>query len=109
MIVPYSPGGTSDFIARLVGNALSRELGQQVVVDSRGGAGSALGTAIIAEAEPDGYTIIVNNIGLAVNETLRPDRSYVALQDLTPISLVGFTRACSSSTRVRRSRAQPIS
>lgn len=90
-IVPFAPGGTSDFVGRLVGDGLSEELGQQLVVDNRGGAGSALGTKLAVEANADGYTIIVNNIGLAVNETLRPDRGYVALKALTPISLVGFT------------------
>ena len=90
-IVPYSVGGTSDLVGRLVGAKLTEELGQQLVVDNRGGGGSTVGTAIVASANPDGYTLIVNNIGLAVNETLRPERSYVALKDLTPVSLVGFT------------------
>lgn len=90
-IVPYSPGGTSDFVARIVAEGLTHELGQQVVVDNRAGAASTLGMALAAEATPDGYTIAINNIGLAVNETLRPHRSYDALKDLTPVSLVGFT------------------
>ncbi len=90
-IVPYSVGGTSNLIGRLVGAKLTEELGQQLVVDNRGGGGSTIGTALVASASPDGYTIIVNNIGLAVNETLRPERSYKALRDLAPISLVGFT------------------
>lgn len=90
LIVPFSPGGTSDFVGRIVGEGLKRSLGQQIVVDNRGGAGSALGTRLAAEAAPDGYTIIVNNIGLAVNETLRSNRGYVALKSLAPISLVGF-------------------
>ena len=89
-IVPYSAGGTSDLIGRLLGARLTEELGVQLVVDNRGGAGSTLGTALAAEANPDGYTIILNNIGLAVNETLRPKRAYVALRDLAPISLAGF-------------------
>jgi len=90
-IVPYSPGGTSDLVGRFVGDALTARLGQQLVVDNRAGAGSVLGTQIAARSNPDGYTIIVNNIGLAVNETLRPSRGYVALKDLAPITLVGFT------------------
>lgn len=90
-IVPFAPGGTSDFVGRIVGEGLSNELKQQVVVDNRGGAGSVLGTQLAAQATPDGHTVIVNNIGLAVNETLRPERGYVALKALTPVSLVGFT------------------
>jgi len=89
-IVPYSVGGTSDLVGRLVGAKLTEELGQQLVVDNRGGGGSTIGTALVASASPDGYTLIVNNIGLAVNETLRPERTYVALRDLAPVSLVGF-------------------
>jgi tripartite-type tricarboxylate transporter receptor subunit TctC len=90
-IVPYAVGGTSDLVGRLVGAKLSAALGQQLVVDNRGGGGSTIGTALVASANPDGYTLIVNNIGLAVNETLRPERGYVALRDLAPVSLVGFT------------------
>jgi len=90
-IVPYSVGGTSDLVGRLVGAKLTEELGVQLVVDNRGGGGSTLGTTLAAQANPDGYTIILNNIGLAVNETLRPKRAYVALRDLAPISIVGFT------------------
>ncbi len=89
-IVPYSVGGTSDLIGRLLGAKLTEELGVQLVVDNRGGAGSTLGTTLAAQATPNGYTIILNNIGLAVNETLRPKRAYVALRDLAPISLAGF-------------------
>ncbi len=89
LIVPFSPGGTTDFSARIVADGLSRELNQQVVVDNRGGAGSVVGTVLAVGSTPDGYTIILNNIGLAVNETLRPRRGYEALKDLTPISLVG--------------------
>lgn len=90
-IVPYSVGGTSDLIGRLLGARLTEELGVQLVVDNRGGAGSTLGTALAAQANADGYTIILNNIGLAVNETLRPKRAYVALRDLAPVSIAGFT------------------
>jgi tripartite-type tricarboxylate transporter receptor subunit TctC len=117
LIVPFSPGGTTDFSARLVADALTRELGQQLVVDNRGGAGSALGTQMATEATPDGYTIILNNIGLAVNETLRPKRGYRALEDLTPISLVGVAPSVlvvnkdtpfkSVADLVRLAKAQP--
>ncbi len=90
-IVPFAPGGTTDIIARLVGSKLTEEFGQQVIVDNRGGAGSMIGTEMAAKSPPDGYTIILNNIGLAINETLYPKRPYEALKDLAPVSLVGIT------------------
>lgn len=90
-IVPFAPGGTTDIIARLVGSKLTEEFGQQVVVDNRGGAGSMIGTEMAAKSPADGYTIILNNIGLAINETLYPKRPYEALKDLAPVSLVGIT------------------
>ena len=90
-VVPFAPGGTSDIIGRVLGAKLGEALGQTVVVDNRGGAGSTLGTTLAAQAPPDGYTIIVNHVGLAINETLYPKRAYDALKDLTPISRVGDT------------------
>ena len=90
-IVPFAPGGTTDIIARLLGQKLTEDLGQQVVVDIRSGAGSMIGTEIAAKSPPDGHTLLLSNIGLAFNETLYPKRTYDALRDLTPISLVGIT------------------
>jgi tripartite-type tricarboxylate transporter receptor subunit TctC len=91
MIVPFAPSGTTDIVARLLGNKLSEELGQQVIIDSRAGAGSTIGTDIAAKAAPDGYTIVLNNIGLAINDTLYPKLPYDTKKDLAPISLVGIT------------------
>ncbi|HYC46664.1 MAG TPA: tripartite tricarboxylate transporter substrate binding protein [Burkholderiales bacterium] len=117
LIVPFSPGGTTDFSARIVADALTEELGQQLVVDNRGGAGSAVGTLLATQATPDGYTILLANIGLAVNETLRPKRGYRALDALTPISVVGLapsalvvnkdTRFKTVADLVKAAKAQP--
>ena len=90
-IIPYAPGGTTDIIARLLGQKLTEDLGQQVVVDIRSGAGSMIGTELAAKSAPDGYTMLLSNIGLAFNETLYPKRTYDALRDLAPISMVGVT------------------
>jgi tripartite-type tricarboxylate transporter receptor subunit TctC len=89
LIVPFAPGGTSDLVGRLLGAKLSEELGQTVVIDNRGGAGSTIGTSLAARAAPDGYTIIVNHNGLAINESLYPKLPYDALKDLTPVARVG--------------------
>lgn len=91
IIVPFAPGGTSDIMARLLAPTLGNELGQQVLIDNRAGAGSMLGTELTAKAAPDGYTLVLNNIGLALNETIYPKRNYDALRDLAAISLLGIT------------------
>ena len=91
LVVPFAPGGTSDIIARLLGISMGTDLGQQVIIDNRGGAGSMIGTEVVAKSPPDGHTIVLNNIGLAFNETLYPKRTYDARRDLAPVSLVGNT------------------
>lgn len=89
LIVPFSPGGTSDLVARVVATKLGEELGKTVIVDNRGGAGSTMGTAMAASAEPDGYTLIVSHIALAINQTLYSKLPYNALTDLAPITKLG--------------------
>src|SRR5687768_6423165 len=64
LIVPFPPGGGNDIVGRLVASKLGEGLGQQVVVDNRGGAGGTIGSDIAAKAPPDGYTLLVNNISL---------------------------------------------
>ena len=93
LIVPFSPGGTSDIVGRLIGGKLSEELGQTLVVDNRGGAGSTLGTSLAAMATPDGYTLLVSHIGLAINQTLYSKLPYNGLTDLTPVAKVGIAPA----------------
>jgi tripartite-type tricarboxylate transporter receptor subunit TctC len=88
-IVPFPPGGGNDIVGRIIAVKLAEGLRQQVVIDNRGGAGGTVGTDIAAKAPPDGYTILVNNISLAVNQTLLPKVPYDALRDLAPVSLVG--------------------
>lgn len=91
LIVPFSPGGTSDLMGRVVAQGLSEVLGTTFVVDNRGGGGGTIGAALCAQANPDGYTLLVPHVGLAVNETLYPKKPYNALKDLAPISRLGET------------------
>jgi tripartite-type tricarboxylate transporter receptor subunit TctC len=91
LIVPFSPGGTSDLLARVVGQRLAEGLGTTVVVDNRGGGGGTIGATLGAKAAPDGYTLLVSHVGLAVNETLYAKKQYDALKDLVPISRIGET------------------
>jgi tripartite-type tricarboxylate transporter receptor subunit TctC len=67
LVIPYAPGGSVEIVARLITPELSQLLGTQVVVDCRGGAGGVLGTEIVAKAEPDGYTLLLINVGHAMN------------------------------------------
>ncbi|MGE5522871.1 MAG: tripartite tricarboxylate transporter substrate binding protein [Rhodospirillaceae bacterium] len=88
-IVPFPPGGGNDIVGRIVATRLSERLGQQIVVDNRGGAGGTIGTDLLAKAPPDGHTLLINNVSLAVNATLIPKLPYDTLKDLEPVSLVG--------------------
>ena len=89
VIVPFPPGGGNDIVGRIVALKLGEGLGQQVVIDNRGGAGGTIGTDITSKAPADGYTLLVNNISLAVNHTLFPKLPYDTLNDLAPVGLIG--------------------
>src|SRR5262245_37622192 len=88
LIVPFAAGGTSDLMGRIVGGRLGEVLGTTVVVDNRGGAGGTIGAMLTAQAAPDGYTLLLPHVGLAINETLYAKKQYNALKDLAPISLL---------------------
>jgi tripartite-type tricarboxylate transporter receptor subunit TctC len=88
-VVPFPPGGGNDIVGRLVAGKLEEALGQSVLVENRGGAGGTTGTAIVAKAPADGYTLLINNISLAINATLFPRLPYDTLKSLQPVSLVG--------------------
>jgi len=90
LIVPFAPGGTTDILARILGQKLGENLGQQVVIDSRGGAAGNLGTALAAKAPPDGYTLLLGVVSpLAINVSLYGTKlPYSPTQDFAPISLI---------------------
>lgn len=88
LVVPYSAGGSTDTVARLVGVRLSERLGQQVVVDNRTGAGTLIGTEIVAQAVPDGYTLLMATPPLAVNPALYKKVSYNLDRDFIAITNV---------------------
>lgn len=90
VIVPYTPGGFTDNVARLVSQKLSERLGQQVLIENKPGAGSLIGTDAIAKAAPDGYTFGVVIAAYAANMTLYPKLPY-AQKDLQPVSLIGVS------------------
>jgi tripartite-type tricarboxylate transporter receptor subunit TctC len=89
IIAPAAPGGTSDLFARLLAEGLARELGQNVIVDNRPGAGTNIGNQAVARAAPDGYTLLLGMTTLAVNPHLYKDLPYDPQRDLKPIRLLG--------------------
>ncbi|MEO5672530.1 MAG: tripartite tricarboxylate transporter substrate binding protein [Ramlibacter sp.] len=84
-IVGYPPGGTTDLLARLMGQYLSMRLGQQVLIENRAGGGNNIGTEMAIKSPPDGYTIFLVNPANAINATLYPKLPFVFLDDLVPI------------------------
>lgn len=89
IIVGFSPGGTTDIIARMLGVELGKAWGQSVIVENRPGAGGNIAGAIVAKAAPDGYTLFMGSTGpLAVNTSLYKRMPFDHLKDFTPISLV---------------------
>ena len=87
LVVPYPPGGGTDIIARIVGQKLTENLGQQIIVDNRGGAGGTIGPDIVARAGPDGYTILMAPTSHAINPSIYRRLPYDTLKDFTPITL----------------------
>ena len=92
LISPFAPGGGADITCRALAPKLSAALGQQVVVDNRGGAGGVVGVEIAAKAPPDGYTLVLGTIGnIAVAPSLYPKMPYDPLKDLVPIGQTANT------------------
>jgi tripartite-type tricarboxylate transporter receptor subunit TctC len=86
IIVPFAPGGSTDISARLIGQWLSERLGQQFVIENRPGAGSNIGTEMVVNAPPDGYTLLLVGASSAINMTLYEKLSFNFLRDITPIA-----------------------
>ena len=89
IVVPFSPGaGVTDIMARLVGQHLSANLGQQIVIDNRPGGGGIPGAEIVSRTTPDGYTLLMTNVALAVNPFLYAKLPYDAAKDFIPVTQV---------------------
>ncbi|HUL89233.1 MAG TPA: tripartite tricarboxylate transporter substrate binding protein [Pseudolabrys sp.] len=91
LIVPFPPGGSTTVMARNVADKLSAALGQQIVVENRGGAGGTLGTRFVAKAPPDGYTILLSYTAtMAIAPAMNANAGYDPHKDFTPIGMIGF-------------------
>ena len=91
IVVPFSAGGTTDLLARIVGKSLGQELGQSVIIDNRAGAGGNIGAQLAARATPDGYTLFMGTVGThAINEALYKKLPYKPLGDFAPLTRVAM-------------------
>ena len=91
LIVPFPPGGSTTVMARNVADKMSAALGQQIVVDNRGGAGGTLGTRSVAKAAPDGYTILLSYTAtMAIAPAMNANAGYDPRKDFAPIGMIGF-------------------
>jgi tripartite-type tricarboxylate transporter receptor subunit TctC len=89
LIVPFAPGGTSEVLARLIGQKMAEHLGQQVVIDTRPGASGGLGTALTANSTPDGYTLLFTSLSpIVINVSVQSKVPYDPQKDLAPISVI---------------------
>src|SRR5690606_25013359 len=87
LVIPYAPGGGADTLARIVAVPLEQRLGQTVVVENKPGAGAVIAESLVANADPDGYTVLYDTFTYSVNSSLRK-LSFDPAKDLTPISMV---------------------
>lgn len=91
LIVPWAPGGSTDILARMLSDYLTRSLGQTFIVENKAGASGNIGSNLVAKAKPDGYTLLVGSMSThAMNQALFSSMPFEPVDDFTPISLVAF-------------------
>ncbi|WP_425066514.1 Bug family tripartite tricarboxylate transporter substrate binding protein [Reyranella sp.] len=88
LVVPYAPGGGADSVARIVAKKVSENIGQPIVIENKGGAGSIVGTDLVAKAEPDGYTLLLGQSGpISINPAVYKSLPYDPVKDFAPITM----------------------
>ena len=88
LVVPYAPGGGADSVARIVAKKVSDNIGQAIVIENKGGAGSIVGTDIVAKAEPDGYTLLLGQSGpISINPAVYKSLPYDPVKDFAPVTM----------------------
>jgi tripartite-type tricarboxylate transporter receptor subunit TctC len=91
-VVPFSPGGGTDTMARVIAQKMSENWGQPVVIENRTGAGGTLGTALVAKATPDGHTLLVSSAGFVISAALHPGNlPYDTFRDFTGVTQIGYS------------------
>ncbi len=92
IVVPFSPGGTSDILARAIGPKLTEAMGQPVVVENKTGANGNVGAEFVVRSAPDGYTMLLSDVGaLAINPSVYPKMTYDPVKDFSPIIMVSYS------------------
>jgi tripartite-type tricarboxylate transporter receptor subunit TctC len=91
LVVPFSPGGGTDTLARIIASKMSDNWGQSVVIENRTGAGGTIGAAIVAKATPDGHTLLVSSPGFVVSAALHPNLPYDPLKDFAGVTQLGVS------------------
>ena len=91
LVVPFAPGGPVDIVARGIAPRMSQILGQQIIVDNRGGAGSTIGTEMAANAFPDGYTLVLVSGSYVMNPAMVRKLPYDSVKDFAPISIIALS------------------
>lgn len=92
LVVPYAPGGSADIAARLIADEWAKALGGSLFIENKGGAGGNIGVDMVAKAQPDGYTIGLQTVSLAINPSLTAKMPYDTLKDLAPIGMVASSQ-----------------
>ena len=88
MVIPFAAGGNTDIIGRIFAPKMAEILGQQIIIDNRGGAGGAIGTEIVMRAPPDGYTLLMASAGHTINPSMIKKLPYDSVRDFTPVGIV---------------------
>lgn len=91
LVVPFTPGGGTDLIARTLAAEMALDMGVPVIVDNKPGAGTVIGTDFVAKSAPDGYTLVVSSIAHSVNPTLVPKLPYSTDKDFTPVAMIAVS------------------
>jgi tripartite-type tricarboxylate transporter receptor subunit TctC len=91
IVVPFTPGGTSDVLARTIGQKMNESWGQPVVIENRTGAGGTIGTGLVAKATPDGYTLLVSSAAFTISAAIHQNLPYDAVKDFAGVTRLGFS------------------
>src|SRR6202011_595284 len=90
LVIPFTPGGSTSIVGRVIADKLSQLLGESIVVDNRAGAGGTVGTQMVAKSDPDGYTLLLGYTGtLAIGPSLYKSAGYDPRKDFAPIGMIG--------------------